>query len=180
MKMSETNARRDIEAYIAALQGLVSEKENKQEKTPEKVVEMLVTAMADEFLAAYQYWVCKNLIRGNGRSDAIPEYDQHYKDELEHADEIMLRIKELGGTPIFDPADWAEKANPWTEVSTTDACEQLDITIKAEQDAIDYYNKIIDYCKGTDEITMRLCRSILADEAEHLYDLQMLKEEICG
>ena len=39
--------------------------------------------------------------------------------------------------------------------------------------------KIIDYCKGVDEVTMRLCRSILADECEHKYDLEMLKEEHC-
>jgi ferritin-like protein len=43
---------------------------------------MLKVALADEWLAAYQYWVCKNLVRGEGRSDVMPEFEQHYKDEL--------------------------------------------------------------------------------------------------
>lgn len=146
----------------------------------ESIVDMLTRALADEWLASYQYWVCANLARGNGRTDAIDEFSQHEKEEKDHADKLMLRIKELGGKPIFNPCDWAKIGNPWTVVETTDVCAELDITIKAEEDAIAYYNKVIDCCRGVDEVSMRLCRSILADECEHLYDLQMLKEEFCG
>ena len=163
-----------INQYVQELQKLVTV----QEKSEEKVLEMLKKALADQFLAFYQYWVCKNLARGQGRSDVLPEFEQHCSDEYEHADELILRIKELGGQPIFNPKDWQVLGNPWTEVNTSDVKTQLDITIKAEQDAVDYYTSIIEYCKGFDEITMKLVRSILADQAEHLYDLQMLKEEI--
>lgn len=167
---------KSLQSYIEALQNLVSS----EDKSSDKVLQMLKVALADEWLAAYQYWVCKNLVRGEGRSDVMPEFEQHYKDELQHADEIMLRIKELGGEPIFNPTEWIKIANPWTQVNMTSACQQLDITIKAQEDAIKYYNEIIEYCKGEDEVTMRLCRSILSDETQHLYDLQMLKEQICG
>ena len=164
-----------INNCIAALEELVG-----QEEQGENIMDLLMKALADELLASYQYWVCKNLARGNGRTDAIDEFDQHCKEEMEHADKLMERIKQLGGQPIFDPADWAKVGNPWTVVSTTSVCEQLDITIKAEADAIEYYNRIIGECKGRDEVTMRLCRSIMADECEHKYDLEMLKEEFCG
>ena len=80
----------------------------------------------------------------------MPEYEQHYNDEMEHVEKLMLRIKELGGTPITNPSQWIEKANPWTEVTTTEAEEQLDITIKAETDAIEYYKTIIKACKNVD------------------------------
>lgn len=142
------------------------------------MVKKLITALADEFLAAYQYWVCRNLSRGEGKSDADPEFEQHAQDELEHANKLILRIKELGGKPIFNPKEWLVLGNPWTEVNTTSVKEQLGITIQAEMDAMEYYGKIIDYVKGFDEITMRLVRGILSDEAEHLYDLQMLIEEL--
>ena len=99
---------------------------------------------------------------------------------MEHVEDIMLRIKELNGSPITNPSNWIEKANPWKEVVTTKACEQLDITIQAEKDAIAYYEEIIEYCKGFDEVTMRICRKILTDETKHLYDLEMLKEDICA
>ena len=169
----------EIDKYIEALEGLVDENTAKNGKSEEEVVKMLIKALADEWLASYQYWVCKHLARGNGRCDAIDEFEQHEKEEKEHAEKIMLRIKELGGTPIFNPNEWQSLGNPWTEVNSSSVCEELDITIKAEADAIAYYEKMIDYCKGVDEVTMRLIRGILADECEHKYDLEMLKEEHC-
>lgn len=167
-----------LQSYVQALENLVVQNEGKSGKSQDEVVKMLITALADEWLASYQYWVCKNLSRGPGKSDADPEFDQHFKDEMEHADKLILRIKELGGKPIFNPKEWLVLGNPWTEVNTTVVKEQLGITIQAEIDAMEYYGKIIDYVKGFDEITMRLVRGILADEAEHLYDLQMLIEEL--
>lgn len=170
----------EIDQYIQALEGLVDENKTKTDRNEDGVVKMLVKALADEWLASYQYWVCKHLVRGNGRCDSMDEFEQHEKEEKEHAEKIMERIKQLGGTPIFNPNEWQTLGNPWTEVNSSDVCEELSITIKAEADAIAYYEKIIDYCKGVDEVTMRLCRSILADECEHKYDLEMLKEEFCG
>jgi len=169
----------EIDKYIEALEGIVNENQTKTDKNEEGVVKMLIKALADELLASYQYWVCKNLARGEGRHDAIEEFAQHEKEEKDHADKIMERIKQLGGKPIFNPNEWQVLGNPWTEVNSDSVCEELSITIKAEEDAIAYYNKLIDYCKGIDEVTMRLCRSILADEEEHRYDLEMLKEEHC-
>ena len=166
---------KEIFDYLEQLEKLINS--NSEEKSQEKVIELLTKALADEWLASYQYWVCKNLARGQGRTDAIPEFDQHFKDEMEHADKIMLRIKELGGKPITHPRQWTELGNPWTEVVDTNVIKQLDITIKAEHDAIDFYQTIIDYCKGFDEITMRLIRGIMSDQAEHAYDLEMLREE---
>ena len=163
-----------INQYVQELEKLVGA----EEKSEEKVLEMLTKALADEFLAFYQYWVCKNLARGQGRSDAIPEFEQHCDDEFEHADKLILRIRELGGDPIYDPKDWQVLGNPWTVVNMSDVKKQLEITIQAEKDAIAYYESIIDYCKGFDEITMKLIRGILEDEAQHKYDLEMLKEEL--
>lgn len=167
----------EISKYVEALEKMVNDNANSEEKTTEEVVRKLVKALADEWLAAYQYWVCKNLSRGQGKSDADPEFDQHFKEELEHADKLMLRIKELGGKPIFNPNEWLILGNPWVEVNTTDVKEQLAITIKAENDAIAYYEEVIDYVRGFDEITLKLIRGILADETEHAYDLEMLIEE---
>ena len=175
---------KDLERYIDALEETVDEAVEEpaveDEGGQDVIIKMLVTALADEWLASYQYWVCANLIRGNGRCDCMDEFKQHEKEEKDHADKLIERIKQLGGKPLTNPCEWINAGNPWTEVTSTDACEELSITIKAEQDAIAYYQKIIDACKGVDEVTKRLARSIMADECEHLYDLQMLKEEFCG
>ena len=176
--------RGEIGKYIVALENLINDEEDNGVEVAVddnvNVMDLLMKALADEWLASYQYWVCKNLARGEGRHDSIEEFDQHEKEEKDHADKLMLRIKELGGKPIFNPADWQSIGNPWTVVDTESVCEELDITMKAEQDAIEFYTGAIEACKGVDEVTMRLFRSILSDECEHLYDLQMLKEEHCG
>lgn len=137
-------------------------------------LKLLYTALADEWLAYYQYWVCRHLSRGEGKFDVDPEFEQHAKDEMEHVEKIMLRIKELGGHPIFNPKDWERFANPWEVVSTRDVKTQLEITMRAEQTAIDFYKSCVDSLRGKDETTHRLFRSILVDEEEHLYDLREL------
>ena len=169
----------EIDKYIEALEGIVNENQSKTDRNQEGVVKMLIKALADEWLASYQYWVCKHLASGEGRCDAIQEFEQHEKEEKEHAEKLMERIKQLGGKPIFNPNEWQVLGNPWTEVNNESVCEQLSITIKAEEDAIAYYNKIIEYCKGIDEATMKICRDILVDEEEHRYDLNELKKEHC-
>jgi len=168
----------DIQNYIEALEGLVEENAGKVEKTNEEVVKLLVKAMADEFLAWYQYWVCKNLSRGAGKFDADPEFSAHADEEMGHADQLIQRIKELGGKPIFNPQEWQVLGNPWTEVNNASVKEQLAITIQAEKDAIEFYKKIINYTRGFDESTHKMARGILADEEEHLYDLTMLLESV--
>lgn len=168
----------DISKYVEALEKMVNEDTNNQEKTTEEIVKMLVKALADEWLAAYQYWVCKNLSRGQGKTDADQEFDQHFQEELAHADKLMFRIKELGGKPIFNPEEWLVLGNPWVEVTTSNVKEQLAITIKAEKDAIAYYESIIQYVRGFDEVTLKVIREILSDETEHAYDLEMLFEEM--
>jgi len=145
-----------------------------------EVIEMLETALADEWLAAYQYWTCKNLARGAGRADSVEEFDQHFKEELDHADRIMLRLNELGGRPISDPAGWREAANPWTPADSTEVCRLLQITTKAEEDAIAFYTECVAKCRRNgDEVTKRLFQQLLADECEHKYDLEMLAGEHC-
>lgn len=137
-------------------------------------LKLLYTALADEWLAYYQYWVCRHLSRGEGKFDVDPEFEQHSKEEMEHVEKIILRIKELGGHPILNPKDWEKFSNPWEEVSTRDVKTQLEITMRAEQTAINFYREGINSLRGKDETTHRLFRNILGDEEEHLYDLREL------
>lgn len=137
-------------------------------------LKLLYIALADELLAWYQYWTCFNSSQGKGRSDANPEFDQHAKEEMEHANLIMERIKQLGGVPFNNPCDWEKNGNPWKPVETRNVTEQLKMTIEAEETAIRFYSNAIKAVKEFDSTTHRLFRKLLADEQEHLYDLQQL------
>ena len=137
-------------------------------------IKLLYTALADELLASYQYWTCRHLSRGEGKFDVDPEFEAHSKEEMDHAEKIILRLKELGGTPIPDPKDWQEFSNPFTPVDTHGVKEQLQITMKAEETAIAFYKSAIEQTRGKDEVTHKLFRELLKDEEEHLYDLKEL------
>jgi len=154
------------------------ENEIKNKKNNKVLIDLLVKAQADELLAAYQYWVCKNLSKGNGKEEADSEFDQHFKEEMQHADNLSKRIIELDGNLITDPSDWEKMGNKWTEVTTSDIVEQLNITIKAEQDAILYYQSIMDYTKGFDEVTAKIIQEILDDEKEHEVDLKKILDRL--
>ena len=141
-------------------------------------LQYLYTALADELLASYQYWVAKNCSRGAGKFDVDPEFSAHADEEMDHANEIMERIKQLGGSPIPRPEDWIKLSNPWTPIDTRDIHAQLEITIQAEQAAIDFYTKAISAVKDTDPVTHKLFRKLLKDECEHIYDLKELFCEV--
>ena len=140
----------------------------------------LYTALADELLASYQYWTAKNSSRGEGKSDVDPEFDAHSNEEMDHANQVMERIKQLGGEPYPDPKDWEGAANPWQPITTRDIKSQLEITMKAEATAIAFYEKAVEDLRNEDPVSHKLFRSLLKDEEEHLYDLKELYCELTG
>lgn len=139
---------------------------------PELSKRLLTIGLADEWLAHYQYWTALNCSRGPGKLDIDPEFEQHSSDEMDHANEIMLRLKELGGEPIADPKEWILIGNPWKPILTRSVKEQIEITMKAEQIAINFYKIGCETLRGNDFTTFKLFESNLKDEEEHLYDLQ--------
>lgn len=143
------------------------------------IVKMLKTAICDELLASFQYWTCYQMSRGKGKSDSDPEFKQHYEEEQKHAEDLMLRLNELGGSPISDPTAWSVNSSaPFIAIETTNVKEMLKITIEAEKNAIAFYKLLIGATKdGIDPTTHKLAKSILSDEEEHLYDLRMLLQE---
>jgi len=144
-----------------------------------EVVELLNRALADEWLAYYQYWVGAKVVKGPMRRAVVDELIEHATDELRHADMVAERILQLGGIPILSPSEWLEKSN--CGYATPDDPHVLEIlrqNIEGEQCAISVYKKIMDITKDKDEITYQLALQIMADEVEHEEDLEALKEDL--
>lgn len=145
----------------------------------ETIVNMLYKALADEWLAYYQYWAASHCTRGEGKVDVDPEFEEHAKEELEHAEKIIIRIKELGGRSFVSVSDFDKFCSvPNIGAPSQDPCELLKITIKAEEDAINFYKELEKLSRGVDPTTNRIVKQILEDEEKHLYDLNMLLEDI--
>jgi bacterioferritin len=144
-----------------------------------KLIGLLNKALADEWLAYYQYWIGAKVVKGPMRSKVISELEEHAGDELRHAGMLVDRIIILGGTPILKPEDWYKLTNCGYAAPTTPTVSKiLKQNIKGEQCAIEGYNAIIGFTKDEDPITYNMTVEIMADEVEHEEDLQAIVEDI--
>lgn len=144
-----------------------------------KLIGLLNKAYSDEWLAYYQYWIGAKVVKGPMKEAVIAELTQHAADELRHADLLALRIIQLGGTPVTEPADWYKHSNCGYDAPdkpfVRDVLEQ---NIKGEQCAIMTYKKLVNLTMGKDPVTYNTLLQILQDEVEHEEDLQAELEDL--
>jgi bacterioferritin len=151
----------------------------------DKLLEMLNAALAEEWLAYYQYWIGARLMEGPMRSEVEPELLVHANEELGHAELVAARIIQLGGTPVINPAQWTKLARcSYDEPSDPYIETILEQNLKGERCAIQRYEEIADFTAGKDHATHQMAVQILNDELEHeddieawLTDLNRMKEE---
>ena len=120
----------------------------------EKLLDMLNAALAEEWLAYYQYWIGARLMEGPMRSEIEPELLVHANEELGHAVQVADRIIQLGGTPIINPKDWVKHARcPYEEPADPYVEVILQPNLRSERCAIDRYQEIAIFTNGKDYAT---------------------------
>lgn len=145
----------------------------------DKLLGLLNEALADEWLAYYQYWIGAKVIKGPMKGEVMGELMQHADDELRHAGLLVERIIQLGGTPILDPKEWHNKTHcGYLTPDDPFVKKILEQNISGEQCAIEVYEKLTELTRGKDEVTYRIVTEILSDEVEHEEDLQALMEDL--
>jgi bacterioferritin len=138
-------------------------------KVSDKLKEMLNDAIAREIAVGIQYmWQHVQVIGVKG----IAVQEQFQKTaitEMKHAESIAERLWYLEGTPTTKPAP----------IMVGESLREfLELDVKAEEEAIILYKKIIEQAqKETDVTTAFIFKEILEDEEEH-HDLftTMLEE----
>ena len=144
-----------------------------------KLIELLNRALADEWLAYYQYWIGAKVAQGPMRSAVVAELEEHANDELRHAGMLVERILQLGGTPLLSPDEWQKMTNCGYDAPTDPSVKALlEENVKGEQCAIEVYRTIVEMTRGKDDVTFRMALEILQDEVEHEDDLQALQEDM--
>lgn len=144
-----------------------------------KLVELLNKALADEWLAYYQYWIGAKVVEGMESRRVAAELEEHAKEELAHASKLVDRIVKLQGKPILHPQEWLKKTNCGYEAPTAFNVKKiLQQNIKGEQCAIGIYNELLKKTKDQDPITYHMIVEILEEEIEHEFDLQTLLNDI--
>lgn len=148
-------------------------------KHADRLIELLNKAFADEWLAYYQYWIGAKVVSGPMKDAVIAELMQHAADELRHADMVLNRIIQLGGTPITTPKKWFDLTNcGYEEPSDPFVRKILEQNIAGEQCAIGVYHAMLEEVGGKDSVTYNLATQILQDEVMHEEDLQALQEDL--
>jgi len=137
------------------------------------LIDTLNAALAEEWLAYYQYWIGARVMEGPMRSEVEPELLVHANEELSHAEQLVARIIQLGGEPVLDPADWSKFAKcPYAAPEDHYIETILDQNLKGERCAIERYQGIAEQTLGKDYATYQMAIGILADEIEHEDDLE--------
>ena len=141
----------------------------------EELIKLLNKALADEWLAYYQYWAGAKVAVGRMRGIVAGELEEHAKEELAHAEMIAGRILQLGGTPLINPEQWKKETNcGYDAPSNPDTRKLVEQNIKGEQCAIAVYQKLLKVVEGKDAVTAHLVLEILEEEVEHEEDLEAI------
>jgi len=145
----------------------------------DELLNLLNKALADEWLAYYQYWIGAKVVKGPMKDAVIAELDLHATEELSHAVLLTTRIVQLGGTPVISPADWMKITNCGYDAPIDPYVEKvLEQNIKGEQCAIKVYSHLLDLTREGDPVTYNIILTILSQEVEHEEDLSALKEDL--
>jgi bacterioferritin len=143
-----------------------------------KLVEKLNKALADEWLAYYQYWIGAKVVNTNFMQ-VISELEEHAEEELKHAVMLVDRILQLDGIPLLDPKKWFEETNCGYNVpSDFEVAAIVKQNIEGEQCAIKTYKEILDMVRGNDDITYQMILEIFKDEIKHEDDLEKILESL--
>ena len=139
----------------------------------EQVVSVLNEVLATETVCVLRYNNHYYMARGFHGDAVADEFLEHAQEEQAHADQVALRITQLGGIPNLDPEGLATRAHAEYRV-----CSDLDDMIRedlaAERVAIATYSEIIRWLGDDDPTTRRMMEEILAKEEEHADDLANL------
>ena len=139
----------------------------------ETVIKLLNEALATELVCVFRYKRHYYMATGINSDSVKAEFLQHATDEQQHADQIALRIVQLGGEPNFSPEGILSRSHSeYVEGKTLEDMIKEDLI--AERVAIDSYRGMIEYV-GTDDPTTRvMLESIQAKEEEHAEDMASL------
>ena len=147
----------------AEQKGQREQKDQNQDMSREKMVDLLNQDLAREYQAIIAYVVYSQTIKGAEYTAIAKELKEHAAEELEHAIKIARQIDHLGGTPVVVPRP--------VEMSP-EAKKMLRFDLHNERETIANYRERIRQADAMGEFALgEVLRTIIAQEQEHEADL---------
>ena len=141
----------------------------------EAVIKLLNEALATELVCVLRYKRHYFMAKGIHSESVKPEFLQHAKEEMAHADRIAKRITELGGEPNFSPDGLSSRSHA-EYIPGDSLISMIKENLIAERIAIESYRELVAYLGNDDPTTQRMVKEILAMEEEHADDMASLLE----
>jgi bacterioferritin len=141
------------------------------------VLRVLNEALATEIVCVLRYKRHQFMASGLNAQAVAEEFAEHAAEEQSHADQIAMRITQLGGEPDFNPASLTGRSHS-EYVEGTTLVEMIKEDLVAERIAIESYSEIIRFLGDGDPTSRRMMEEILAKEEEHAEDMKTLIERV--
>ncbi|MDR3608306.1 MAG: ferritin-like domain-containing protein [Oligoflexia bacterium] len=136
-------------------------------------IAILNEALATEIVCTLRYRNHFHLAEGIEAQSVAQEFLEHSNEELNHAELIAKRIRELNGEPDYNPANLLSRSHSEYQTGAT-LTEMLQEDLIAERIAIESYREIVRYFAPHDPTSRRMMEDILAREEEHAEEIQTL------
>ncbi|MCI0402350.1 MAG: ferritin, partial [Acidobacteria bacterium] len=134
---------------------------------------------AAELQAAYRYLYLSQVASSMHGREVAENFEKMAGSEWTHVGTFLKRIVQLGGKPFERLAEADKlsygnyKAPPKVD---TDWKKMLKDSIASEQEAIEFYNDLLERVRDTDPVTAHIVREALEDEVEDEHELASLLE----
>lgn len=133
-----------------------------------QIIELLTTAYWMEIETITNYIANSVSLDGVRAEEIKKALAADVTSELMHAQSLVKRIKEIGGSVPGSMHFRATQKSLQPPTDTTDVVAVIKGVIDAENSAIEHYGKLIEVCgEAHDYVTQDLCITSLGDEEGH-------------
>ena len=147
----------------------------------DKVIDTLRKAYSDEIETVMNYQTNAIVLDGVRAEEIKESLQQDIQEELNHAEQLGQRLKQLGARPPGSEEFKARQDSLQPPEDSTDVLSVIRGVLDAEKDAIDTYRGLIGAAEEADDpVTEDLAVTILADEEAHRTEFEGFEKEYSG
>jgi bacterioferritin len=143
-----------------------------------EIVDVLRSAYMEELETVMNYRTNSIVLDGVRAREIAESLEADIEEELEHAERLGRRLKQLDARPPGSAEFTAEQASLQPPEDSTDVLAVIRGVLDAEADAIATYRRLVDLAREADDpVTEDLAVSILADEEAHRTEFRGFEAE---
>ena len=140
-------------------------------RTQQSAAALLQTVLAAEIICVLRYTMISVSQDGLENGWIGIEFQEQANDERKHMKMAAERIRELGGTPNFNPAPTASRT-AMLEQGSGNFAKLVQENLQAERSLIEHYHELIGYFAESDPQSCALLNDIVCDEENHTSDME--------